>query len=142
MSCTPIVLPCTCSVDSNKLPALTGTRWPTRSLVSTGVATIADSVDTVVMALNQDFIMTTDYEFLNRTCRVESSRLPALTGTRWPTRSLVSAGVATMADSVDTVVMATLSGTSARARNVTTLLATPPGQDATRQILRKQEDVS
>ena len=71
-----------------------------------------------------------------RACSVDSSSPAASTGTRWPTSRRVSAGVATMADSVDTVVMATLSGTSARARYVTTLLATPPGQQATRQMLR------
>ena len=69
-------------------------------------------------------------------CSVESRRLPASTGISLPTSSLERAGVATVAVSVDTVVMATDRGTSARARNVTTLEATPPGQDATRQILQ------
>ena len=72
-------------------------------------------------------------------CSVDRSRLPASTGTSLPTSSLASAGVATMAVSVDTVVMATDSGTSALARKVTTLEATPPGHEATRQILHPQQ---
>ena len=76
-----------------------------------------------------------------RACRVDSSRPPASTGTSLPTRSLASAGVATMAVRVDTEVIATESGTSARARNVTTLEATPPGHDATRQILQGRESL-
>jgi hypothetical protein len=39
-----------------------------------------------------------------------------------------------MAPRVEAVVMATESGTSARATNATTLEATPPGQHATRQM--------
>ena len=72
-------------------------------------------------------------------CSVDRSRLPASTGTSLPTSSLASAGVATMAVSVETVVMATDSGTSALARKVTTLEATPPGHEATRQILHTQQ---
>ena len=53
----------------------------------------------------------------------------------WRTSSRVRAGVATTAAKVDAVVMHTDSGTSALARKETTLLATPPGQLATRQIL-------
>jgi len=74
-------------------------------------------------------------ESVGRACRVESKRLPASTGTSFPTSSFASAGVATIAVSVETVVIATDKGTSARARYVTTFEATPPGQDATRQIL-------
>ena len=62
-------------------------------------------------------------------------RARASTGTRVPTRSCVSNGVATAAARVLTVVIMTLSATSALARNVTTLLAVPPGQLATVQIL-------
>lgn len=53
-----------------------------------------------------------------------------------PTRVLVSSGVMTTAAKVLTVVIMTLSATSALARKVTTLLAVPPGQLATKQILQ------
>ena len=64
-------------------------------------------------------------------------RAPTETGTRVPTSSFVSRGVAATATSVDTVVIATLKATSARARYVTKLLAVPPGQHATIQILHE-----
>ena len=47
----------------------------------------------------------------------------------------VRKGVMKTAAKVDTVVMHTERGTSALARKVTTLEATPPGQQATMQIL-------
>ena len=53
-----------------------------------------------------------------------------------PTKVLVSSGVMTTAAKVLTVVIMTLSATSALARKVTTLLAVPPGQLATKQILQ------
>lgn len=65
----------------------------------------------------------------------------ASTGTNAPTKALVSTGVITTAASVLTVVIITLSATSALARKVTTLLAVPPGQLATKQILQALTDV-
>lgn len=70
------------------------------------------------------------------TWRVDMNRALASTGTMAPTKVLVSSGVMTTAAKVLTVVIMTLSATSAFARKVTTLLAVPPGQLATRQILR------
>lgn len=60
----------------------------------------------------------------------------ASTGTIAPTKVLVSSGVMSTAAKVLTVVIMTLSATSALARKVTTLLAVPPGQLATKQILQ------
>lgn len=66
----------------------------------------------------------------------------ASTGTKAPTKALVSRGVMTTAASVLTVVIMTLSATSALAKKVTTLLAVPPGQLATKQILHHAKDVA
>ena len=63
----------------------------------------------------------------------------ASTGTMDPTRVLVRRGVITTAAMVLTVVIITLSATSALASNVATLLAVPPGQLATRQILQGRQ---
>ena len=71
-----------------------------------------------------------------RTWSVDISNAVGLTGTSVPTSARVRSGVATTASRVDTVVIATLKGTSAFARNVTTFEATPPGQLATMQILQ------
>ena len=72
------------------------------------------------------------------TCKVDTKRAFALTGTIAPTNLLVSRGVMNTAAKVLTVVIMTLSATSAFARKVTTLLAAPPGQLATIQILQDQ----
>ena len=69
-------------------------------------------------------------------CSVDTNNAFASTGTIAPTRVLVSSGVMTTAAKVLTVVIITLSATSAFARKVTTLLAVPPGQLATKQILK------
>ena len=66
----------------------------------------------------------------------------ASTGTKAPTKALVSRGVMTTAASVLTVVIMTLSATSALAKKVTTLLAVPPGQLATKQILHRAKHVA
>lgn len=76
-------------------------------------------------------------ELFRVTCSVDKSSPAAFTGTSVPTNALVIRGVATTAARVETVVMATLSGTSALARNVTTLDATPPGHAATMHILQQ-----
>jgi len=68
-------------------------------------------------------------------CSVDTNSAFASTGTIAPTRVLVSSGVMTTAAKVLTVVIITLSATSAFTRKVTTLLAVPPGQLATKHIL-------
>ena len=73
------------------------------------------------------------------TWRVETNRALASTGTMAPTKVLVSSGVMTTAAKVLTVVIMTLSATSALAKKVTTLLAVPPGQLATKQILQSSK---
>ena len=60
----------------------------------------------------------------------------ASTGTMAPTKVFVSSGVMITAAKVLTVVIMTLKATSALAKKVTTLLAVPPGQLATKQILQ------
>jgi len=56
---------------------------------------------------------------------VDTNSAAPLTGTSVPIRRVVSSGVARTAAKVDTVVIITLSATSARARYVTMLLAVP-----------------
>ena len=84
-----------------------------------------------------DLIIHTTASCIKLACSVDISRAVWLTGTKVPTNARVIRGVATTAARVDTVVIATLNGTSAFARNVTTFEATPPGHAATMHILQQ-----
>ena len=66
------------------------------------------------------------------TCKVLKSNPQKDTSTYVPANQLVSVGVINTAPRVEHIVIETERATSAQAIKVTTLLAVPPGQQATR----------